>query len=123
MDDHFDLDDHLLLDAPCSCLWCVCWTSFFTKCSRCDLVMDDYHGRTRLNLDPHQLLLLLLKKLTLSTLYLFYLFPYYSKINNKENTCALRKILRYSRNNILRAPTVLKNYSCIAWARLVYIIS
>ena len=55
--------------------------------------MDDYHGRTRFNLDSHQLLLLLLllllKILTLSTLYLFYFFPYYSKINNKENTCAL----------------------------------
>ena len=106
-----------------SSVYSFCWVSFLLKCSGRNLVMDDYHGRTRLNLDPHQLLLLLLKKLTLSALYLFYLFPYYSKINNKENTCALRKILRYSRNNILRAPTVLKNYSCIAWARLVYIIS
>ena len=42
----------IFMDGPCSCLKCFCWVSSLLKCSECDLVMDDYHGRTRLNLDP-----------------------------------------------------------------------
>ena len=45
----------IFMDGPCSCLWCFCWVSFLLKWSGCDLVMDDYHGRAKLNLNPHQL--------------------------------------------------------------------
>ena len=44
----------IFMDRPCSCLWCFCWTSFLIKCFGHDLVMDDYHGQTKLNLNPYQ---------------------------------------------------------------------
>ena len=44
----------IFMDRPCSCLWCFCQTSFLIKCFGHDLVMDNYHGQTKLNLNPYQ---------------------------------------------------------------------
>ena len=44
----------IFTDGPCSCLWCFCWASFLIKRYGRDLVMDDYHGQTKLNLNPYQ---------------------------------------------------------------------
>ena len=69
MDDHpwlsiplWDMDDHPNLDScnillggggSYSCLECFYWVSFLVKPSRCDLLMDNHHGWTKLGLGPH----------------------------------------------------------------------
>ena len=53
MDDYPNLDGYNILWRDLIHVWSVSiWVSFLVKPYRCDLVMNDHHGRTKFGLDP-----------------------------------------------------------------------